>query len=190
VPPELARGKTPLHALQDAELVDRARDEQLLAFQVLVERHQFALRAWLRRISFHQDVVDDIAQEVFLKIWRNLGRWDRRGSFRSWMFGIANHSAADARRSKHRALTRDTVWVAENQTPATSPAATMDAALDVERVLSGLQLEQRKVVALCYGVGLSHQEAADALGLPLGTVKSHVSRGRERALALLGDRIK
>jgi RNA polymerase sigma factor (sigma-70 family) len=157
----------------------------MLAFEVLVERHQIALRSWLRRATSRQDLVDDIAQEAFLKAWRSLHRWERRGSFRSWLFGIANHVAADARRSNKRALARDTLWVAENNVPETNPVAALEAALDVERVLSGLQPDQRKVVALCYGVGFSHQEAADALGLPLGTIKSHVARGRERALALL-----
>jgi RNA polymerase sigma-70 factor (ECF subfamily) len=63
----------------------------------------------------------------------------------------------------------------------------VDAKLDLDRVLAVLSPEQRAAVALCYGEGMSHQEAADALGLPLGTVKSHVLRGRAKVLGQFGE---
>lgn len=62
-----------------------------------------------------------------------------------------------------------------------------EARLDLDRVMSALSPEQRAAVALCYGEGMSHAEAAEALGLPLGTVKSHVLRGRAKVLAGFGE---
>ncbi|NDC60110.1 MAG: RNA polymerase sigma factor, partial [Alphaproteobacteria bacterium] len=64
-------------------------------------------------------------------------------------------------------------------------AAGVEARIDLDRILALLSPEQRAAMALCYGEGMSHAEAAEALGLPLGTIKSHVLRGREKALAAL-----
>jgi RNA polymerase sigma-70 factor (ECF subfamily) len=179
-PPSLSA----LHLLEDAALVDRVRADSPRVFQILVERHQAPLRAWLARIA-PPGQADDIAQEAFVKAWQALGRWDRRGSFRSWLFGIARHVAADARRAGARAVARDSRWAADQDPPPASPAQALDASLDVDRILAGLPEPQRQVLALCYGAGFSHQEAADTLGLPLGTVKSHVARGRDAALAVM-----
>lgn len=174
-----------LHLLDDVVIVDRVLAGNRRAFQILVERHQGALRTWLRRASPQQHLADDIAQESFVKAWRNLGAWNRRGSFRSWLFGIAAHAAADARRSHQRTSARDGAWLAEDDAPLSDPTAAMQAALDVERALAALPLAVRQVLALCDGAGFSHQEAADALKLPLGTVKSHVANGRAKAAVVL-----
>jgi RNA polymerase sigma factor (sigma-70 family) len=188
VTPARPPGLLALHVLDDAALARRAQDGQTRAFQILVERHSSALRRWLGRVLPNRDSADDVAQEAFLKAWRNLNRWDRRASFRSWLFAIANHAAADARRAGQRSMARDGLWVMEGQEPEASPTAALEAGIDVDRLLSALPQAQRDVVALCYGAGLSHQEAADALGLPLGTVKSHALRGREKAMVLLEAR--
>lgn len=58
-----------------------------------------------------------------------------------------------------------------------------EARMDLDKVMGVLSPEQRAAMALCYGEGMSHAEAAEALGLPLGTVKSHVVRGRAKVLA-------
>jgi RNA polymerase sigma-70 factor (ECF subfamily) len=63
----------------------------------------------------------------------------------------------------------------------------IEARLDLDRVLARVSPEQRAVLALCYGEGMSHGEAAEALKLPLGTIKSHVLRGREKVLAQFGQ---
>jgi RNA polymerase sigma-70 factor (ECF subfamily) len=65
----------------------------------------------------------------------------------------------------------------------TDDRSASEARLDLDRVLKGLSPEQRAAIALCYGEGMSHGEAAEALALPLGTVKSHVLRGRAKVLA-------
>jgi RNA polymerase sigma factor (sigma-70 family) len=177
--------KTLLAEQDDSDLASMAGNGQHPAFQTLVERHQRALRLWLRRADSHPESIDDIAQEAFLRAWRNLGRWDRSGSFRSWLFKIALNVAADTRRSRHRDRARDTVWAKEHNVEPSHPAAALEAALDVDNILAALSPEPRKVVALCYGAGFSHQEAADALDLPLGTVKSHLSRARTQSLSYL-----
>ncbi len=180
----VAAGASPLALLEDEALALRAQEGSQVAFGVLVSRHQGALRTWLRRIGPAPDLADDIAQETFLAAWRQLARWQGQGRFRSWLFAIAANKAADARRSAGRAAARDTSWQAERP-QAFEPAGALDASIDVDRALATLPEPQRTVVALCFGAGFSHQEAADILGLPLGTVKSHAARGRDRMLAAL-----
>lgn len=174
----------------DEALVKRARSGSSNAFEQLVRRHQAPLRAFLCRMVAEPSLADDLAQETFLKAWKALPRW--RGtegdgsSFRGWLFSIAINTARDQRRSLTRAQKRDTAWHAE-QDQNTSTEAGMAARLDLDRILQALSPDQRLVVSLCFGAGLTHAEAAQALSMPLGTVKSHAQRGRDRALDLMRD---
>lgn len=175
----------------DEALVARAQGGSTEAFDQLVRRHQSAVRNFLRRITHEPSFGDDVAQEAFFKAWRNLRQFRAGGtgggSFKGWLFSIAYNQAKDARRSYARATIRDTAWT-DHMRGDSNLAPEMEARLDLDRVLTALSPEQRTVVALCFGAGLSHLEAAQALGMPLGTVKSHANRGRDRVLSLLADK--
>ena len=174
----------------DEDLVKRAKAGSTHAFDQLVRRHQNGVRGFLRRIVFEPSFADDLAQETFLKAWQNLSQWrgagGEGGSFKGWLFSIAWNKANDARKSQGRSLRRDNVWSQEQDGPP-DPENASRVRLDLDRVLQALTPEQKLVVSLCYGAGLSHSEAAQALNMPLGTVKSHAVRGRDRAIELLKD---
>jgi RNA polymerase sigma factor (sigma-70 family) len=172
------------HADPDGVLVGQARQGSPLAFERLVLKHQNGIRAFLRRISGPD--ADDLAQETFLTAWKKLHQWRGQGSFKSWLYSIAWRTALSARRATQRRETRDHTWHMETDSLPDVQAGT-DARLDLDRVLAALPEDQRAVLAMCYGAGMSHGEAAAALSLPLGTVKSHAARGRDKALALLTD---
>jgi RNA polymerase sigma factor (sigma-70 family) len=181
--------KTSPGLAQDADgaLAALARGGSDVAFETLVRRHQGPLRGFLRRVCVTADLADDVAQEVFLTAWRRIGQYRGEGTFRAWLFQIAWRAARDARRGHTRAGARDTEWVRETETmEMLQPAA--DARLDLTRALARLPEDQRAVLALCYAAGFTHAEAASALGLPLGTVKSHALRGRDKVLELLQAR--
>lgn len=115
--------------------------------------------------------------------WRKLSQFEGRSSFRSWVSGIGFRIARDAKRSHDRTQVRDSDWVQEQSVSEnTSP---VEDRIAITRAMAGLPDEQRAVVALCFGEGFSHTEAAEILKLPLGTVKSHAARGRERLLRAL-----
>jgi RNA polymerase sigma factor (sigma-70 family) len=177
-------------SILDEDLVKRAKAGSTQAYDYLVRRHQSAVRGFLRRIVYEPSFADDLAQETFLKAWQSLGQWRGAsgdgGSFKGWLFSIAWNKANDARKSQARSLQRDTVWTQE-QDGVPDPETASRARLDLDRVLQALSPEQRLVVSLCFGAGLSHGEVAQALSMPLGKVKSHASRGREKALELLKD---
>lgn len=171
----------------DADLVAAAREGSSAAFSRLVDRHQQAVRSFLRRLVAEPADADDLAQETFVAAWAGLAAWRGEAGVRSWLYGIAWKKAMSARRSLFRRLARDFGYVerAELERPA-SPDAEDRIAL--RRAMAALPLEQRAAVALCVAEDVSHAEAAAILRLPLGTVKSHVSRGRARLLAALEAR--
>lgn len=166
----------------DAPLVRAARSGNQAAFGRLVGLHQQGLRAFLRR-SCGADA-DDVAQEALVTAWASLPRLRDETGFRAWLYGIAWRKAQTRRRSSARTARRDGEWLGEqDEAGGLHPADRMA----LETAMATLPPDQRAAVALCLAEGWSHGEAAEALGMPLGTIKSHVARGRDKLLAALGD---
>jgi RNA polymerase sigma factor (sigma-70 family) len=167
----------------DEALVAAAQGGSTEAFSRLVERHQQPVRAFLRRACGDWAQADDLAQETFLAAWSRIGRLKAGASVRAWLCGIGYNKHLTEVRSAGRERTRGTVYEADRD--ETVDAAPEDK-LALERAMADLPAEQRACVALCLAADFSHAEAAEALDMPLGTVKSHVSRGRARLLQALG----
>lgn len=167
----------------DETLVEAAQAGSTTAFARLVERHQQALRAFLRRTSGDWAMADDLAQETFLAAWSQIGRLEEGASVRAWLCGIGYRKHMTAFRSAGRSRARERAYMAEKPP---SSGAMSDERLTLETALAELPPDQRACVALCLAADFSHAEAAETLGLPVGTVKSHVTRGRARLLAVLG----
>lgn len=166
----------------DATLVAAIRDGSEPAFNRLVDRHQQAVRTFLRGITSWDDA-EDIAQDTFLAAWTH-ARSFRGGNVRAWLFSIAWRKAKGAQRSWFRRRRRDAEYLG-------SAVPTRDLATDdrlaVRQALARLPLAQRAAVVLFLGCGLTHGEIAEALSTPLGTVKSNILRGRDRLRAALGE---
>lgn len=168
----------------DAALIGEIRDGSERAFNVLIDRHQQAVRAFLRRLLSDASEADDMAQETFIVAWTQPGSYRGSSGVRSWLFGIAWRKAKGAQRAWFRRRARDDAW-ATDMTEQVVASSSPDEVL-VSRALDTLPAEQRAAVLLCLTAGASHAEAAEILGAPLGTVKSHVARGKARLLAALG----
>jgi RNA polymerase sigma factor (sigma-70 family) len=168
----------------DEALVKAAQGGSAEAFSRLVERHQQAVRAFLRRACGDWAQADDLAQETFLAAWSRIGRLKAGASVRAWLCGIGYNKHLTAIRSAGRERARGAAYEADREVTL---GATPEDRLALERAMAGLPAEQRACVALCLAAEFSHAEAAEALGMPLGTVKSHVSRGRARLLQALGE---
>ena len=163
--------------------VTAARAGSADAFGRLVHMHQQALRAFLRRLIGNPADADDIAQETFVFAWEHIARFDPARGFRPWLFGIAWRKYREGKRGWIRRLTRQ--GHAAQDVPAVfQPDPGLR--LDLAKVTAALPPEQRAALLLCLGCEFTHAEAAEALALPLGTVKSHVARGREKLVAALG----
>jgi RNA polymerase sigma factor (sigma-70 family) len=173
-----------IDATQDAELAARALAGSDAAFGRLVQRHQAAVRAFVRQATGSGWAeADDVAQEAFVAAWSGLHRLKEPARFRSWVCGIAWRTAQTRIRSRRRGAARDLFFL-ENAAPPTGTTA--EDRLALEAALGELSAEQRACVALNLGEGWSHGEIAEILDLPVGTVKSHVQRGRRRLLKALG----
>ncbi len=166
----------------DASLIAAVRDGSERAFNILIDRHQQAVRVFLRGLVNVTDA-DDIAQETFLAAWTQAHAFRGAANVRSWLCAIAWRKAKGAQRSWFRRRDRDTAW-AELSESVGAPDADRVA---LQQALEVLPLDQRAATVLCLGGAFTHAEAAEILGLPLGTVKSHVLRGRNKLRGVLGD---
>lgn len=169
---------------EDAALLAAVCDGSERAFNRLIDRHQQAVRNFLRGLIGINEA-DDLAQETFLAAWTHARSYRGAASVRSWLFSIAWRKAKGAQRSWFRRRERDTQWHdAGGGDGADSGGETRHA---VRQALSSLSMDQRAAIMLCLGHGFTHAEAAEALDIPLGTVKSHVTRGREKLRETLGE---
>jgi len=167
----------------DAALVKQARAGSKAAFARLVAIHEKPLRGFLRKSGWVD--ADDIAQEAFVAAWSGLHKLRDDDGFRAWLYGVAWKKALSQRRGAQRAAARDEAWRGEQALETVVEVGAEDR-IALEKALATLPEDQRACVTLCLGQGWSHTEVSGALGLPLGTVKSHVTRGRERLLSALG----
>ncbi|MEO8300615.1 MAG: RNA polymerase sigma factor [Rhizomicrobium sp.] len=167
----------------DAETawVHSARAGSADAFGRLVHMHQQGLRIFLRRLAPAD--ADDLAQDTFVFAWEHITRFDPARSFRPWLFGIAWRKYREGKRSWLRRLTRQGRVAAD---ATTTYQLDPGVKLDIMKAAGTLPPEQRAALLLCLACEFTHAEAADALALPLGTVKSHIARGREKLAAVLG----
>ena len=167
----------------DAALIEAISEGSNRAFNHLIDRHQGAVRTFLRGVAATPDEAEDLAQETFLTVWKRADSYSGGGTVRSWLFSIAYRKAMDQRRSWFRGRRRDTVF---HDDGLDGRRAGVEEIIALQQALSVLPLDQRAAVMLCLGCGASHSEAAQALGAPLGTIKSHVLRGRERLREVFG----
>jgi RNA polymerase sigma-70 factor (ECF subfamily) len=148
------------------------------AFEQLLRRHQGMVRAQLRRL-LHGDeaAADDLAQETFLLAWRKLDQFRGDARFATWLYRIAYASFLQACRRKswnEREAHDDAL-----ETVA-APAESMDLQLDLARAMQRLSDAEQTVLLHCVQLGLSHEETAYVLDMPLGTVKTHATRGKQK----------
>jgi RNA polymerase sigma factor (sigma-70 family) len=150
----------------------------LAGFEALVRAHQSRVRSQLRRLTKGDAALaDDLAQETFVLAWRHVGSFRGDARVSTWLYRIAyNTFLAHVRGAReHEALDEAQV---ESSVPDASGATAQR--IDVERALAALPEPERVALIHCFQLDLSHAEAAEVLGWPLGTLKSHVARGKAR----------
>lgn len=174
--------------LADADLVARVLlDDDHHAFAELVRNHQSSVRGLLRQlVRTDVTLADDLAQETFVRAYKNLRSFRGEARFSTWLYRIAYNCFREEARKR-----KELVGIDEAQLESEHDPQTTDPALrhDLAQALQALPLHERSAVVLCCQNGLSHDEAARVLEIPLGTVKTNVLRGREklkRALAAWG----
>jgi len=180
-------------ALTDQALWDRARQGDTAAFGELFERHATKICNYCFRRTADWSLAEDLTSTTFLIAWRSVGRGPLRAeSALPLLYGIATNALRNRRRSARRgrdALTRLPLpQVAEPDFAADAVQRADDEAAmrDLLDLFSRLPRREQDVLALCEWSRLSYEEAATALGVPIGTVRSRLARGRHRLRELAG----
>ena len=159
-------------SLHDLELAALASSGDRRAFGELVRRHNAAVRGVLMRMGADPATADDVAQDAFITAFSRMSEFRGEGAFAGWIKRIAaRRYLKQVRRLRPEPDSEGDGWGGEGETASR---------MDLDQALAGLPVAERICVTLCYGAGFSHAEAAAALEMPLGTVKSHVKRGLDR----------
>jgi RNA polymerase sigma-70 factor (ECF subfamily) len=170
----------------DPELVERAREGEREAFGCLYRRHQAYVYRFARAMTGSPALAEDIVQEVFLALMRDLDRYDAsRAGLRTYLLGIARNLARYKARSMWRLISLDQ---AEEARDFEDPAAALSSNQETRRLrrcLAGLPARYREVIVLCDLQELDYAATASVLRVPIGTVRSRLHRGRQLLLERL-----
>lgn len=164
----------------DEELVaDVVATSDSASFELLVNRHHAKVRNWLRQLSSNPALADDLAQDVFIVAWRRISSFRGAGTFSGWLMKIAYNTYLQTQRRQRREREINEQLLREYDPVCADDS---DRRTEVMSVLSVLTQQERVVMILCYAHGYSHAEIAEIVDIPLGTVKSHIRRGRLKIL--------
>ncbi len=168
----------------DSELVSRvvlAKDQR--AFSLLVERHQAAIRAFLRRLTAGDHAAaDDLAQDTFLAAYSKLHTWQGKAQLGTWLHSIAYRKFLERVRREKRFDV-----VAEVPEPATAARLPADDEILAQQLMGLVEATDRACLTLSYAAGLSHEDIAQLVDLPLGSVKSRIHRAKLKLQQWLND---
>ena len=173
--------------LSEASLIQRCQQGDEQAFRELVDRYKNLVYALISRSTVDPSRVDDLAQDVFLRIHRGLPYFRGEAKLTTWIYRVVlNLLSRDAeKRRAAREVPLDT------EVPAHEPRANDPTPGDLElrdrleKALSRLPANYRLLVAGHYLEGVQYEDLADALGMPLGTVKTHLHRAKKQLRMLL-----
>lgn len=177
----------------DVELVTRVATGDVAAFEALYARFG-RLVVWLCvRILGDWMAAEEVAQDAFLRVWHRAGQYDAaRGTPGTWLLTIANRLAIDRARRRREAVPSTPEVAAAVATALGDPqeqAMINVVGAQVRRAIRGLAPEQRRVLWLTYFAGYTHREAAVALTVPAGTVKSRVRLGLHNLRRLIEEEV-
>ena len=183
-----------LSPTEEVDVIAAARQGDLAAFNRLVAAYQGLAYSVAYRTLQDQDAAADAVQDSFVKAYKAIGAF-QGGSFKSWMIRIVANTCYDLLRSRQYRMTDSldglaadedhTVWLED---PAESPAAfaeRRELSMLIEQSIAALPPDLRLVLTLCDVHGYAYEEIAEIAQLPMGTVKSRISRARARLRDLL-----
>ncbi|MAS43625.1 MAG: RNA polymerase subunit sigma [Rhodobacteraceae bacterium] len=175
----------------DVDLMRRmARDEDREAFALLFTRYAGRVKAYLMRGGAPADVADEASQDVMVSVWRRAALYDSsKAGVSTWIFAIARNRRIDILRRETRAAPDpdDPLFQPDAPEDPETSAAAADRDAQVREAMRALGEDQRDVVRMAFFVGMTQVEIAEALDVPLGTVKSRMRLALGRLRSALGD---
>jgi RNA polymerase sigma-70 factor (ECF subfamily) len=170
----------------DGPLVARAAAGDRDAFTEIVERYQSRVYNLALTLGVRHADAEDVAQDVFIRVFRGLGRFRGDASFRSWLYQVTINAVRSHRAASRASPLVDLARPGDEDSPVPEPA--VDDPFDrrlldrqvIDRALAALPADWREAVTLRDVEGLSYAEIADLTGAPLGTVESRIFRARRQ----------
>lgn len=165
-----------------SEIIKVAREGDLASFEQLVKLFERRIFGFIFRHLSSREDAEDVTQEVFIKLYRKIGTYDPEQSFTTWLFTIATHTVYDHLR-RRRARPQEVLSVSDPDGPLETADPhdayiPVEASVDVARALERLRPVYQTVLLLYYRDELSCEEIGRVLGVPVGTVKTHLFRAR------------
>lgn len=161
----------------------RRSDEELLrafckgdrdALGILAQRHEHALLGVARGLLGSRQAAVDAVQETWVRVIRYGHSFNGRSSFRTWVYRIAVNRCRDLAAMSRRGMTASPAALEAMPDRAAASAASPERDAELRAAVAGLPERQREVILLCYHEGLTHEQAADVLEVPVGTLKSRL----------------
>jgi len=169
-------------ATSDEDLVAQALasgDQRV--YGILVQRHQSHVRNWLRQLTSNIDLADDLAQDTFIRAWDKLYSFSGEGKFLSWLMKIAYNEFLQMLRGQKRDKRLVDAYSADPSVMDIQQSSTADqGTTDLPQMLAVLSDDERVAIVLNYAYGMSHREVSEITEIPVGTVKSHIQRGKDK----------
>jgi len=176
-------------ALEDEWIAVRCQLGERDAFDELIQRWQGPIWQYVRRLSEDDDVAQDIVQDIWLRVLRGIGRLRDPAKLRAWLFGIAHRTWIDTLRRKYAVRAADIEEIDQHDlSDPVVPEELEQELAAMEQELASLPTIEREALTLFYLRELSLQEIAQALEIPIGTVKSRLYRARRMLRRELSDK--
>ncbi len=167
--------------INESELIAKViLSNDKVAYGKIVKHYQQAVRQYCRRLSSPDHALaDDIAQDTFIQAYKKLAMFQGTGKFQAWLFRIAYFQFLQILRSR-----KNNEELPDDISSPDHSDKTLHQ-LDIENAMNKLAANERACLTLQYSFGYTQQETSEILDLPLGTIKSHCKRGKEKLSQLL-----
>lgn len=167
-------------SLSEEELIQALRNHEKIGAEALYDMYSASLYGVILRIVTEETAAEDVLQETFVKIWHSFSSYStEKGRLFTWMVNIARNLAIDKVRSKdfrnqskNQDIENNVTFIDEQRNTVYKPEL-----MGIKDLVETLKPEQRSILELVYFKGYTHVEAADELGLPLGTIKTRLRMG-------------
>jgi RNA polymerase sigma-70 factor (ECF subfamily) len=168
---------------EEAVLIEAAKAGDQEAFRQIVERYQGAVYNLAYRMLGDPEEAEDAAQEIFVRLYRQLGRYDPERKFSTWTLAIATNYCIDQlRRRRMQLVPLENIipWARARDAGPEGEALSRESRDEVQRLLKQLPEKYRAPLVLRYWEDLSCAEIAEILGVPEGTIKTQIHRARKQ----------
>ncbi len=174
-------------SLQTEHLVERLRAGDSSALGELYDAYGGALYGVILRIVRAPDIAEQLLQDVFLKVWKNIGSYDAsKGRLFTWLVNIARNAAIDMVRSAHYRQRQKTDTI-ENLVHNPGNQGVNPDLIGIRELVEQLDEKHRRLIELLYFQGYTQEEVAEAINIPLGTVKTRVRQAIRELRRAFGE---